>query len=151
MPLSDRQDYEDAKYVGLAVVSCESLTEKLHNISVASGFDFLATPLANTLEPRLESGAACERIAFARQDMISLNGERAGSRLLGLLSGWIDPDSEDVRYRDASQAAFRAEVEWAKFLGLQAIALPPPHNTSKPAGYAQVRASMPLFAAGSAW
>lgn len=128
------------RYTGLAVISDEPLAGHLHDVSVAAGFDFLAIPLASSIEPRLDahSSASCDRAAFARQDMISLNGERPASRLLGLVSDWIDPDSEDPQLRKASQAAFRTEVEWAKFLGLQAIAVPPPHNTLRPAGYAQV-------------
>jgi hypothetical protein len=70
--------------------------------------------------------------------MMSLNGEKTGAGLLGLVSAWIDPDSESAAIRQASTAAFRAEVEWAKFIGLQAIALPPPHDTLRAAGYAQV-------------
>ena len=127
------------------MISEEPLAGNLHDVSVASGFDFLAIPLASSLEPSLDahgtSRPACDRAAFARQDMISLNGERTGARLLGLVSDWIDPDSEDSTLRKSSQAAFRAEVEWAKFLGLQAIATPPPHSTLRPAGYAQVRMS----------
>lgn len=134
------------------MISDEPLAGNLHEVSVASGFDFLAVPLATSLEPRLDAhsakGAACDRAAFARQDMISLNGERTGSRLLGLVSDWIDPDSEDPTLRKASQAAFRAEVEWAKFLGLQAIAVPPPHSTLRPAGYAQVCVLADFLAGG---
>lgn len=110
MPLADRVDYEDARFVGLAVNSCEPIAGHLETASQSAGFDFLAVPLANSLEPRVDLGDACSRMDFARQDMISLGDERPGSRLLGTISPWIDPDNDDIKLRRASQIALRSEV-----------------------------------------
>jgi hypothetical protein len=127
------------RYSGLAVVSDDFVPGNLYDISCSAGFDFLAVPLASSSAPRIDAQTElCEHTSFARLDMMSLNGEKTGAGLLGLVSAWIDPDSESAAIRQASTAAFRAEVEWAKFIGLQAIALPPPHDTIRVAGYAQV-------------
>lgn len=139
MPLSERADYEDARFVGLAVNSCEPIAGNLDAASQSAGFDFLAVPLASSLEPRIDRGDACGRMDFARQDMISIGDARPGSRLLGIVSPWIDPDSDDIKLRRASQIALRSEVEWSKYLGLQAVALPAPHCPQRATGYAQVR------------
>lgn len=139
MPLAERVDYEDARFVGLAVSSCEPIAGHLDAASQSAGFDFLAVPLANSLEPRVDVGDACGRMDFARQDMISVGDERPGSRLLGIVSPWIDPDSDNIKLRKASQIALRSEVEWSKYLGLQAVALPAPHCVHRATSYAQVR------------
>lgn len=139
MPLAERVDYEDARFVGLAVNSCEPIAGHLDAASQSTGFDFLAVPLASSLEPRIELADACSRMHFARQDMISIGDERPGSRLLGIISPWIDPDSDYIKLRRASQIALRSEVEWSKYLGLQAVALPPPHAAQRATGYAQVQ------------
>jgi len=144
MPLAERVDYEDARFVGLAVSSCEPIAGHLDDASQSAGFDFLAIPLAKSLEPRIDLRDACSRMDFARQEMISAGDERPGSRLLGIVSPWIDPDSDDIKLRRASQIAMRSEVEWSKYLGLQAVALPAPHCVQRAAGYAQVPLRVPL-------
>eukprot|EP00892_Ulva_mutabilis_P000061 jgi/Ulvmu1/10055/UM006_0002.1 len=142
MPLAERLDYEDARFVGLAVNSCEPIAGHLESAQQSAGFDFLAVPLAKSLDSRIDLGDACSRMDFARQDMISLGDERPGFRLLGIISPWIDPDSDDIKLRRASQIALRSEVEWSKYLGLQAVALPAPHSVQRAAGYAQVLNSL---------
>jgi type II protein arginine methyltransferase len=142
MPLSTRTDYQDARFVGLALTSVDLLRKQVSELARPIGFDFLITPLARTPDRRAADVGKKDHLEFGREDMVSFDDEWH-NKLVGLVSPWIDPDSSDVELRRDSAAAFKMEVQWAKFLGMQAVVLPPPFDTSRVTGYAHVRLSHP--------
>lgn len=60
-----------------------------------------------------------------------MSSVQLSNHIVGRVSAWIDPDSEEVQVRAASRAAFQQELDWAAHLTVQACLLPPPSLTSR--------------------
>jgi hypothetical protein len=137
MPLADRNDYEDARFCGVLVSRPSALEFEVDIVAKRSGFDFVVTPLAATPERTSANRSTLEYPDFVREDFISHAGGRS-SELVGLVSQWLDLDSEDAELRRDSRAALQMEVSWAQFTGLQAVLLPCPVTFTDTLGYGQV-------------
>lgn len=137
MPLADRSDYEDARFCGVLVSRPSELEHEVDIVARGSGFDFVVTPLAATPERTSANRNTLEYPEFIREDFISHDGEWS-SKLVGLVSQWLDLDSEDGELHRDSRAALQMEVSWAQFTGLQAVILPRPVIFTDALGYGQV-------------
>lgn len=51
---------------------------------------------------------------------------RRPPQIVGRTSSWIDPDSPDAALAARSARALKQELDWASFLGLQAVVVTPP-------------------------
>ena len=58
-------------------------------------------------------------------------------QVVGKVSPWIQPDSQNQSLRRDSEAALRQELEWAAHLSLQACILPVPPSLHN-ANYARI-------------
>lgn len=102
-----------------------------------SGFDFLVTPLSHprykrTLyqstfsQPSSPSPAPLfipqRNEAFTRSDMLMSSGD--WSTIVGMVSNWIELDSEVSSIRRNSEMVYKQEMSWASHLSLSAVLLP---------------------------
>jgi protein arginine N-methyltransferase 5 len=60
------------------------------------------------------------------------------AQVVGAVSTWIDPDSDDATLKAQSVATLKQELAWAAHLGLQAVLLPPAPHTLRTSHYSQV-------------
>jgi hypothetical protein len=60
------------------------------------------------------------------------------NQIAGKVSPWINPDAADPKLAQRSAAALQQELNWAAFLGLQAVLLPPPQQAKGAFNFAQV-------------
>jgi hypothetical protein len=59
-------------------------------------------------------------------------------QIVGKVSPWINPDASDAELAQRSAAALQQELNWAAFLGLQAVLLPTPQQHKGAFNFAQV-------------
>ncbi|XP_063951475.1 protein arginine N-methyltransferase 5-like [Lytechinus pictus] len=90
-----------------------------------AGFDFVAMPIVH---PRFKrefvEGKAKDRVAaFARSDLL-LPSQDWSALVVGKLSEWLQPDSENAVVRQNSQVALMQELNYAAHLSLPAVLVP---------------------------
>ncbi len=62
----------------------------------------------------------------------------ASPQIVGKTSTWIDPDSADPALAAKSAAALAQELEWASFLGLQAVLITPPRELHAAVNFSRI-------------
>jgi|APGre2960657444_1045066.scaffolds.fasta_scaffold00012_2 protein arginine N-methyltransferase 5 len=115
MPLGRVRDYGDARYAG-----CECETEDVEcalREALDGGFDFILAPLS--LPRDAHTPPSVPRPPIPRADFL-LSSSAWSSQVVGRVSAWIQPDSDDALLRTHSEQALRAELAWAAHLSLQA-------------------------------
>jgi PRMT5 TIM barrel domain len=114
---------------------------QVSGVAQPAGFDFVATPIARSSARRPASAHQAGHDSFARADMVGLDSHWAG-KVVGVTSSWIDPDSDDSGFRTESRVGLSAELDFARFCGLQAVILPAPcPERCECSNFARVRAS----------
>eukprot|EP00775_Hariotina_reticulata_P012234 gene12234-12372_t len=109
------------------------------------GFDFVVAPVVQPgyEQPalQLQEGVAIEpRI---RKELM-LASASWGGQIVGKTSSWIDPDSEDPQTAAKGAQALLQELNWAAFLGLQAVLIPSPAHPAAAFNFAQIL-NQPFF------
>jgi protein arginine N-methyltransferase 5 len=122
MPLGKRADYGDAKFVGCSTLSFVKDIEPPLQDAQLAGFDFILAPLTRS-DYRPPTAAAAP--PFDKADVLYLSSTKRITQVVGCLSVWIEPDSEEAGLRAQSMATLKAELAWAAHLSLQAVLLPP--------------------------
>ena len=144
---------DDQLTCGLELSSVPSLVDSL-NAARASGFDYIAAPLAHPRYQRVFSDKITRDEPWTRSDML-LNSYQWGNGVVGKISSWIDLDSRNQLIRSRSEKvfllplllsnlanfyiigqAFKQEIAWATHLSLSAVLLPTPSYNS--VNYARV-------------
>ncbi|XP_072169677.1 protein arginine N-methyltransferase 5-like [Diadema setosum] len=106
-------------------LSCVPDISNSMQLASYGGFDFVALPIVH---PRFKrefvEGKAKDRIApFARSDLL-LPSQDWSSLVVGKLSAWLQPDSENAVVRLNSQEALLQELNYAAHLSLPAVLVP---------------------------
>eukprot|EP00252_Welwitschia_mirabilis_P023148 TRINITY_DN6476_c0_g1_i2.p1 TRINITY_DN6476_c0_g1~~TRINITY_DN6476_c0_g1_i2.p1 ORF type:complete len:665 (-),score=128.63 TRINITY_DN6476_c0_g1_i2:370-2364(-) len=132
MPLGHGEgDKSISRYCGVETRFSNDVHETVRQ-SLNEGFDFVVLPL---VDPNYRPSQASEDPdrgsvpPFAGSDL-DLNPAQWNSHVVGLISPWIDLDSEDNEIRLDSETALRQEISWASHLSLQACILPTPKGSS---------------------
>ena len=95
---------DDQLTCGLELSSVPSLVDSL-NAARASGFDYIAAPLAHPRYQRVFSDKITRDEPWTRSDML-LNSYQWGNGVVGKISSWIDLDSRNQLIRSRSEKVF---------------------------------------------
>eukprot|EP00798_Chlamydomonas_sp_ICE-L_P014068 gene14068-20013_t len=139
MPLGKRSDYGDAKYSGLEIPFQKNI-EPILKDALLCGFDFVVSPLVRD-DYRPPSGPIDKgqlSTPYTPDDVLYLPSCSMNSQVVGLVSPWINTDSDDEAVRRESVTELKQELAWAGHLGLLAVVLPPPPQPMRAANYSQV-------------
>lgn len=139
MPLGERGDCGDARYVGVEL-SFTGLAEPAVDRALSAGFDFVVAPLTSPEYRRKPEDALAPGLLhapFKRADVMMAPGE-LNRQVVGKVSPWIAVDAPDAELQRDSEAALAAELAWAGHLSLQACVLPTLDALSANANYARI-------------
>eukprot|EP00854_Cymbomonas_tetramitiformis_P017780 gene17780-21176_t len=120
MPLGKRTDYGDSRYAGVEVDFCADVPSSLQ-VALNGNFDFILTPLVHPDRrppgPPEKPGAPITP-AFTPENSMNLPTEY-GTQVVGKVSDWIDPDSDDPILSKQSETALKQEIGYATHLSIQ--------------------------------
>jgi len=175
MPLAEREDLGEARFVGIEDARAADVASTLSSAEKA-GFDFIVVPVRrpDRTADKQPATAATTDLALPsskvhafqlvwkkgcdQQQASEAICTQWGSQVVGLLPEWIEPDSHDERTVRESERALLSECSWAGHLGLHAVLLPPPStppfvnysrcllSASSAAGSCQAWLKLPLHA-----
>ncbi|EPS62792.1 hypothetical protein M569_11997, partial [Genlisea aurea] len=133
MPLGERYggDKSESRYCGVEADFDDDVPSLL-SYSLRGGFDFIVVSLMDpSYRPSLLNDEArrSHSLPFAGSDLV-LSPAQWSCNVVGLISSWIDLDSEDETLRNDSAIALKQEIAWASHLSLQACILPTPKGSS---------------------
>eukprot|EP00899_Mesostigma_viride_P006648 jgi/Mesvir1/15985/Mv08291-RA.3 len=131
MPLGKRfGDDEESRFCGVEITFARDLQATLHE-SLIGGFDYILLPLAHPRNERRAKESLPEGSPlpppFARSDLL-LSSSQWSSQVVGVLSPWIDLDSDCPHVRRDGESALKQELAWATHLSLQACVAPTPRG-----------------------
>eukprot|EP00878_Enallax_costatus_P044982 GHUV01053801.1.p1 GENE.GHUV01053801.1~~GHUV01053801.1.p1 ORF type:complete len:154 (+),score=24.80 GHUV01053801.1:28-489(+) len=138
MPLGKRTDCGDARYAGVEINYAHDIAGAMQEYLLC-GFDFVVAPLVQPgyEQPALQLPESGEVQARLRKELM-LTSASWGGQIVGKISDWINPDSSDADMASKSSNALQQELNWAAFLGLQAVLLPTPAAAPNTYNMAQV-------------
>ncbi|KAI8473882.1 MAG: PRMT5 arginine-N-methyltransferase-domain-containing protein [Monoraphidium minutum] len=138
MPLGKRTDCGDARFAGVTIPFVHDVAEGMQ-AELLCGFDFVVAPLVDPAhtQPALELPPGEMAAPRTRRELM-LSSAQWGGQIVGRTSEWIDPDSSDRELAARSGRALAQELEWASFLGLQAVVVAAPPNLGKAVNFSRI-------------
>lgn len=95
------------------------------NVAAKSHLEFVVIPLFHPRLRRDDLNISDTRQSAVTRSDLTLTSQQWISNVIGLLSEWIDLDSEAKNVLSSSMKAFKQEMSWATHLSLQVVILPP--------------------------
>jgi hypothetical protein len=98
----------------------------------------LVQQIVGKVSPWITSDASDAELALTLLLLLPLPLLLLVKQIVGKVSPWINPDASDAELAQRSAAALQQELNWAAFLGLQAVLLPTPQQHKGAFNFAQV-------------
>ncbi|KIY97450.1 putative Protein arginine N-methyltransferase 5 [Monoraphidium neglectum] len=138
MPLGKRSDCGDARFAGVEIPFAHDVADAMQ-AELLCGFDFVVAPLVDSAhqQPALELPPGETAAPRTRRELM-LSSAQWGGQIVGKTSEWIHPDSSDADLAARSARALAQEIEWASFLGLQAVVVQPPPRLGAAVNFARL-------------